>query len=176
MNDLSLLSFPSRRQFRLFNKQPAGRTVTTAFVLLLAVSGVPHAHADSTEKATQLKNCPNGYILLNPGDYSRKPQIQCLTGTSGLTVKPGDAFAVSLPGNASTGATWSLRTLPAELLLEDMTHHRAAECTEKTVGCGDITTLLFRAADKGKGGIKLQYSQPWEKEARGSHTIDVTVR
>lgn len=171
------LFFPSRPQFNRLNKQPAGRTVTATFVLLLAVSGGPHAHADSTAKASHEKNCPNGYISLNPGDYSRKPQIQCLTGTSWLTVKPGAVFSVSLPGNASTGASWSLRTLPAELLLEDMTHHRAPECTDKTVGCGgDITTLLFRAADKGKGGIKLQYGQPWEKEAWGSHVIDVIVR
>lgn len=132
--------FPPRR----FNTPSAGQAVTVIFALLLTTVCIPQAHADNTEKTTQPKNCPDGYILLNPGDYSAKPQIQCVAGSSVLTLKTGNIFSVTLPGNASTGASWALRALPAELMLADMMHQRAAECTEKTVGCGELRLSIFR--------------------------------
>lgn len=61
-------------------------------IFLPFISAVMPAHAESTDKVEQ--HCPGGYILLNPGDDSRKPQTHCLTGFSGLTLKSGDAFSM----------------------------------------------------------------------------------
>ena len=68
------------------------RNTGLSVILLPVISAVLPAHAESTDKVEQ--HCPGGYILLNPGDNSTKPQTQWLAGVSGLTLKSGNAFSM----------------------------------------------------------------------------------
>jgi predicted secreted protein len=80
-------------------------------------------------------------------------------------VKTGDAIQVVIPGNPTTGYSWTaaLADKDAALLQQVGDPQYAADSTESSlVGSGGVYTLTFKAVAKGQALLKLVYARPWE--------------
>ncbi|MGR2663253.1 protease inhibitor I42 family protein [Chromobacterium haemolyticum] len=138
----------------------------------------------SSEKAAPMKSESFGYYDLNIGDYSAPEQHHDLPkeGNGHIEVNLDRNFSITFPDNPSTGASWGLRILPAELMFLSSSHKPSDKCGVANnegvplVGCGGFTTYIFKALEKGTGTIKFEYGQQWRKDAKTVITVKVTVK
>ena len=93
-----------------------------------------------------------------------------------ITLKVGDPFDISLPGNASTGYSWQviegLGGVVEQLGKPDF-HSNSSD--PNLVGAGGTVTNHFKAAGPGTAQLKLIYHRSWEKDKPPAKTFQVTV-
>jgi predicted secreted protein len=81
------------------------------------------------------------------------------------TVKVGDTIQVVIPGNPTTGYSWTtaMADKDAALLQQVGDPQYAADSTDSSLaGSGGVYTLTFKAVAKGQALLKLAYARPWE--------------
>lgn len=97
-----------------------------------------------------------------------------------FTVKVGDQIQVVLPGNMTTGYSWTaaLSDKDAAVLVQDGETLYAQDTTDSTVvGAGGTFTLNFKAAAVGQATLKLVYERSWETGAAAqSFEVQITVK
>lgn len=134
----------------------------TVLVLLLALVAVVAAGCGDTANASA------GPLKLGEGDNGKS-----------FTVKAGDTIEVSLPGNPTTGYSWTAALDEKDAgLLEQQGEPAYVEDTveEDVVGSGGTYTFTFKAAAAGQATLKLVYSRAWEDvEPESTFTATVTI-
>lgn len=90
-------------------------------------------------------------------------------------IAAGEMFTLALPVNTSTGYTWILRTLPADISLVSTGMQPSAHCKAEMTGCASEQTFTFRAEQLGQGTIELLYMRPWEKTANSVWLEEVDI-
>ena len=93
-------------------------------------------------------------------------------------VAAGGSVVVTLESNPSTGYQWRLADLThavVEKADQEFTALEAANNGEPLVGAGGKEVWTFRALDKGKSTISLEYRRPWEKDADPAETFSLTI-
>jgi inhibitor of cysteine peptidase len=94
-----------------------------------------------------------------------------------FTVKVGDQIQVILPGNMTTGYSWSaaLSDKDAALLVQDGEPVYAPDATDgPVVGAGGTFTFDFKAVTAGRATLKLVYERSWESGA-AAQTFEVQI-
>lgn len=81
-----------------------------------------------------------------------------------IRVTVGEAFAVALVGNPTTGYNWqaSVDAQYLELLAQEF------EMEGKAAGAGGRDVFRFRALETGETRIAFEYRRPW-----GGHALDI---
>ncbi|MFH0916947.1 MAG: protease inhibitor I42 family protein [bacterium] len=93
------------------------------------------------------------------------------------TVKVGDTIEVTIPGNPTTGFSWTaaLTEKDAALVRQVGEPAYAPERSDSMVlGAGGVYTFTFKAAAKGKALLRLVYARPWES-VEPEQTFAVTL-
>ncbi len=105
------------------------------------------------------------------------PLGSAMAGTTMLSksVKNGERFDISLRSNPSTGYTWMLRTLPAQLMLVSARYSQSADCKAGVTGCGGDQVFSFKGVGTGTGKIELVYGRSWEADTAKTEVMTVTV-
>ncbi|THD53484.1 proteinase IV [Enterobacteriaceae bacterium ML5] len=105
------------------------------------------------------------------------PLTSAMAGTTMLSksVKNGERFDISLRSNPSTGYTWMLRTLPAQLMLVSARYSQSANCKAGVTGCGGDQVFSFKGVSTGTGKIELVYGRSWEADTAKTEVMTVTV-
>lgn len=83
----------------------------------------------------------------------------------------GQAFAIALTGNPTTGYTWQAEI--DEQVLEWL--GKEFEPRGQGVGAGGQEVLRFRALQAGKTEITVEYRRPWETEAYDTKRFSVRI-
>ena len=100
-------------------------------------------------------------------------------GNSGstLAVRVGDALAVSLPANATTGYGWALARPQdlAPVLVVVGEDYAAAPTPSGQTGVGGTYHLRLRAEAPGTVRVRLGYRRPFEPTAPDAQTFAVTI-
>lgn len=113
------------------------------------------------------------------GLYAAQEKPLDLTAAdSGKTnsVKVGQAIAVSLEGNITTGYSWELAEIDRESVVPDgEIEYRTDAHKEGMVGVGGIFRAKFKAVKPGKATIKLKYCRPWDKNVKPAETFETTL-
>lgn len=92
----------------------------------------------------------------------------------GVTLGIGQVLVVELPGNPSTGYTWSVAEKPDGLTILGEPEFQA---DSSLTGAPGMITLRFSADDAGEGTLELWYARPWESvQPESVYSVDVTVR
>jgi predicted secreted protein len=94
-----------------------------------------------------------------------------------LLLHPTDQLVVSLPGNATTGYSWRVRSVNQTVLRHVSTHYVPKQTVPPKVGSGGTYVLSFRAGFSGVTTLKLVYKQAGRNGKVGKRfTLDVTVK
>ncbi|MGI9245354.1 MAG: protease inhibitor I42 family protein, partial [Steroidobacteraceae bacterium] len=105
--------------------------------------------------------------------------LQLEQGAHGSTVelRPGQELRITLPSNPSTGYAWRVAPagLPSVLVLQgDPVYARVTG--EARVGAPGKQSFSLRAAQPGRGSLRIEYVRPWEPQAvAGDFTLEAVV-
>jgi inhibitor of cysteine peptidase len=87
----------------------------------------------------------------------------------------GDRLIVSLPGNATTGYSWRVRTVNRALVKPLGVTYVPKKVTPPTVGAGGTFVLRFQAIADGTTVLRLVYVQSGNVSARPAKTFALKV-
>ena len=82
-----------------------------------------------------------------------------------FTVMAGDTIQVVLPGNPTTGYSWTAALSDGDAALLEQVGEPAYQqdpAEGEIVGAGGTFTFTFKAANAGEATIKLVYERGWE--------------
>jgi len=133
---------------------------TIVLIMILALTAITSAGCGTSATAA------GGTLKLGEADNGKA-----------YTVKVGDTIEVIIPGNVTTGFSWTaaLAEKDAGLITQVGEPVYATESTGKPiVGAGGVYTFTFKAAAKGEAELKLVYSRPWES-VPPEKTFSVTI-
>ncbi len=94
-----------------------------------------------------------------------------------FTVKVGDTIQVIIPGNPTTGYSWTatLSDKDAAVLVQNGEPAYVEEAADtEVVGAGGTFTFTFKALAPGQATLKLVYARPWESVAP-AQTFEVQI-
>ena len=77
-----------------------------------------------------------------------------------VKVTKGSMFEISLEANPTTGYTWQVYFEDEEVLEFAGSDHEVDN--PDVDGSGGVTTLIFKALEKGETRVTLEYAQNWE--------------
>lgn len=88
-------------------------------------------------------------------------------------VKTGQYFVLALPANRTTGYGWGSAQFdrPGVAALVGTTYHSRA----MRPGAGGMQLLLLKAVAPGTATLTVQYSRPWEKNAKPLRTATLKI-
>jgi inhibitor of cysteine peptidase len=90
------------------------------------------------------------------------------------TVKAGDIIEVVIPGNMTTGFSWTAALADKDAGVLQVAGEPVYAIGSTLVGSGGTFTFTFKAVAKGKAVLKLVYARPWESAAPAK-TFSATV-
>ncbi len=90
-----------------------------------------------------------------------------------VALDQGAVMELSLPGNPTTGFSWSLAETPDQNVLVETSQFYIN--SSRTVGSGGAEHWVFRAAGAGATRLDLVYSRPWEKSTPPAKTYSVAI-
>jgi inhibitor of cysteine peptidase len=138
------------------------RTIGATVVLVLIVVGVAAVSAGCGSQAQAAET-----LKLTEADNGKS-----------YTVKVDDLVQIVLPGNPTTGYSWTsdLSEADAAIMQQQGDPVYAQESTDPSlVGGGGTFTFTFKAADSGKATITLNYARSWEEGVAPEQTYSVTI-
>ena len=111
----------------------------------------------------------------SPKQSSKTVEVGELGRQVRVLLNVGDTLRVILPANASTGYRWQVAGNDATILQLSGSKNLAGG--EQRPGAVGKQSLTFVAKTAGKDRLVLNYSRPWEKNARPaqSYAVEVTV-
>jgi predicted secreted protein len=115
-------------------------------------------------------------LLVSGGSLlARADAVQLNADNNNQTVSLGQGAVVelSLPGNPTTGYSWSFAEAPDQSVLAETSHFYISP--SQAIGSGGDEHWVFRAVGAGTTQINLAYSRPWEKDTPPVKTYAVAV-
>ncbi len=106
------------------------------------------------------------------------PLLELSKGESGriVEVERNSIVRVVLPGNITTGYSWSLQELSGKALRQTgEVAYATSAGTKGAVGRGGTFSFSFIAEQTGQSVIRCGYFRPWEKDTPPLETYCVTV-
>ncbi|KAF5427484.1 putative secreted protein [Candidatus Methanophagaceae archaeon] len=95
-------------------------------------------------------------------------------------VKNGQALAVVLDSNPTTGYEWEVAEAPDVQVLQQVSEieYESAPNPEDMVGVGGVQTIRFNVVGAGRTALKMVYRRSWEKDEAPAEifAIDVVAR
>jgi inhibitor of cysteine peptidase len=90
--------------------------------------------------------------------------------SSPVTVKVGQEFLIALPGNPTTGYSWTGKSANA-----NVTVWGSAYQGKPLMGAGGQQIFVCAANKVGSGQITFSYARPWQKGVKPARTMTFTV-
>ena len=93
-----------------------------------------------------------------------------------VNVTVGQVLTVELPGNRTTGYSWS-EPAASETVLERLGEpaYMTNPAPSGMVGVGGKEVWRFRAAKAGRQTLRLEYTRPWEKNVAPAKVVTFNV-
>lgn len=139
--------------------------VIVEFVLLLVVAGCAAKHTATATSPPPRATPPHAKpsVIVTDSDANNPVQLRV-----------GQTLQVRLASNPTTGYSWSVQQVPAELQLGQSVYATGSQ-NKNVAGAGGYQTIDFAGKIPGKAELKLEYRRPWEKDAPPAKTFSVTV-
>jgi inhibitor of cysteine peptidase len=91
-----------------------------------------------------------------------------------IDLTTGSMLLVDLPGNPSTGYSWSVAGDPAPLKLQKASFHKG-KTHSNAVGAAGTAVFRFSASTSGLANLTLVYRRSWEYNVPPMKTFSVRV-
>ncbi len=92
-----------------------------------------------------------------------------------VKIAVGDLLIVTLASNPTTGFKWELTEVTDQTVLELVEQKFEAPGAGAPVGAGGEEVWTFKALDKGKSTISMEYRRSWEQGVEPDKTFVLTV-
>jgi inhibitor of cysteine peptidase len=115
-------------------------------------------------------------IALFAGACTASPSEAVVTEANngqGVQVSSGQVLSVSLTANPSTGYSWEVSAINAEILQQMGDPEFKSDST--LVGAPGKQLIRFKVVAKGEGKLELVYHRPWEKNTPPVSTFSINV-
>jgi inhibitor of cysteine peptidase len=129
-------------------------------VAVLAVTGCGQAQGEIVN--ADVANTPAPEIVVDAGANGSRVELA-----------KGQALAISLEANPSTGYSWEVAEGDQAVLRPVGEPQFAAQ--SGLMGAAGMETLGFEAAGTGQTTLKLVYHRPWEKDVEPLQTFSIEV-
>lgn len=90
-----------------------------------------------------------------------------------VQVNSGQTLTVNLEANPSTGYSWEVSAINANILQQAGDPEFKSDST--LVGAAGKQLLHFKVLAKGEGKLELVYHRPWEKDKPPERTFSINV-
>ena len=91
-----------------------------------------------------------------------------------VTIAEGSDLIVKLAASPSTGYGWTQASIGTPAILTQIESKYVAPDTN-ALGAAGTQVWTFRASEKGKTTVKMDYSRPWEGGEKAEWTFQLTV-
>lgn len=122
-------------------------------------------------------------VLMNLGAACEDEQQAALVvnfpeegGTQSVLLSEGQIFEVALPGNPTTGYSWTVEDWGAHDVLSGSMEPEFQPENAERLGAGGVFRFRFTARRSGSVTLRFQYRRSWESRAAHRATLDVTIR
>lgn len=92
--------------------------------------------------------------------------------TKSIETERGAAFVLRLEANSSTGYSWQITSLPAQVVLAA---ERFVPAASGAVGAAGVQEYTFRAIEPGRGALELRYVRAWEDPPVPAAQVSIAV-
>lgn len=96
-----------------------------------------------------------------------------------VTIAVSGTLTITLESNMTTGFKWELTGITDTKVLDNTGNQYIAPGASSggtpLVGASGKEIWTFKALQKGKSSINMQYSQPWQGGTKGAKTFSVAV-
>ncbi|GMA14168.1 hypothetical protein E5F05_02950 (plasmid) [Deinococcus metallilatus] len=139
---------------------------TVLGLLLLLGACAPAATSGGTASPASVQPAPSRFV-------PKTIRLDQEADGSIVDLRVGDTLELSLPGNPSTGYSWSL-SLPLGPGLEQL-GAAGFRPSSTGLGAGGAVVLRYRAAAPGQFPLSLTYSRPFEALPPNPQTFELFV-
>jgi inhibitor of cysteine peptidase len=109
------------------------------------------------------------------GNFNISKEIKLGMGDNGSQIKlnTGQMLVIILEANPTTGFTWKVAELNANVLRQvgEIEFHPESN----KLGSGGVQTLCIESVNVGQTSLKLVYHRPWEKDMEPLKTFSLQV-
>ena len=95
--------------------------------------------------------------------------------SSPVTVKVGQEFLIALPGNPTTGYSWTGKSANANVTVYGSAYQGPPASAKQRMGAGGQQIFVCAANKIGPGVLTFSYARPWQKGAKPARTMTFTV-
>jgi inhibitor of cysteine peptidase len=92
--------------------------------------------------------------------------------SSPIIVKVGQEFLIAIPGNPTTGYSWTGKSSNANITVYGSAYQAPAS---KLMGAGGQQIFVCAANKVGSGQVMFSYARPWQKGVKAARTMTFTV-
>ncbi|HET9391898.1 MAG TPA: protease inhibitor I42 family protein [Candidatus Rubrimentiphilum sp.] len=95
--------------------------------------------------------------------------------SSPITVKVGQGFLIAIPGNPTTGYSWTAKSSNANITVWGSAYQGPSASAKPMMGAGGQQIFICNANKVGPGVLTFSYARPWEKGAKPARTMTFNV-
>jgi len=92
-------------------------------------------------------------------------RLQAASGTNEVKLALGQTYSMNLDSNPTTGYAWKLASPTNQVFTLVTNYYEPRKNGKRLVGSGGVEHWTFKAIQKGRAELVLEYARPWEKAA-----------
>ena len=91
--------------------------------------------------------------------------------SSPIAVKIGQDFLIALPGNITTGYSWTAKSSGGAVAVEGSAYQGPAASATPRMGAGGQQIFVLEAVKAGTSTVTFSYGRPWQKNVKPARTM-----
>lgn len=95
--------------------------------------------------------------------------------SSPVTVKVGQEFLIAIPGNPTTGYSWTGKSANANVTVGGSAYQGPSASSKPLMGAGGQQIFVCAANKAGSGVLTFSYARAWQKGVKPARTMTFNV-
>lgn len=112
-------------------------------------------------------------LVLAAGCISNEVRLTASDNGNNITLNKGQALIITLEANPTTGYTWEVAEVNANIIRQVGEIEFQPE--SGAIGAGGLQTIRLEAVNAGETPLRLVYHRTWEKDVEPQKTFSVQV-
>jgi len=113
-------------------------------------------------------------VLMVYGPVPHEVQLTAADNGSEIELKKGQALAINLEANPTTGYTWDV-VEPHDGQVMQQVGEIEFKPESDLIGAGGVQIIRFEIVNAGRAALKLVYHRPWETDVEPLKTFAIQV-
>jgi predicted secreted protein len=111
-------------------------------------------------------------LMVTGSALAMEPVNGTVFTASPISVKTGQEFLIALPGNATTGYSWTAKSSGPAVAVEGSAYQGSSS---QRMGAGGQQIFIFEAGKPGSATVTFSYGRPWQKNTKPARTMTFAI-